>query len=500
MDADTDLLSDADFNSTFDMANYEDYFAAAAAAAAAASSNLDRVYQQKLLYYLMGIGGLVVCCFGMVANGLSVAVLTRRSFRSSTYTYLSALAVCDSLVLVFTALLVMKDVKTHDATDVLDHLYSICFPYVHPTAIIFQVTSIWLTLAFTVDRYIMICHPFKAESMCRRSRARKVVVALYIAGALFCIPKFLEYYTQKHELSLMNSTEVIYVIDMTELGKNEVFREIVHSWMYLICVCGLPFLTLVVLNAFLIHAVRLSRLKGKELNAREKHRNDTTVMLIGVIIIFLICQGPALVSRMIYAFKPVQRISRFDFTLNEVANFLVILNSAINIVPYYFFGSKFRSAFWKLFCTCFFDRDELRRMTRSFSLSMDPNVRRGSVASNNYELNGYSTCSGAGGGDGGGGGGRLGCIAQRHSSIETPLLRNGSGGGFGGLNKEETDLTGSRGRLLTPDAGLPASARNGHSTLRGWEGESGGGYGGGCTRQITVVAPGHSTLCPQTGV
>ncbi|XP_076468964.1 FMRFamide receptor-like [Babylonia areolata] len=416
------------------------------------SSQMEKAYQQKLMYYLMGIGGLVVCSFGMVANGLSVAVLTRRSMRSSTYTYLAALAVCDSLVLVFTFLLVMKDAKTHDATDSLDHMYNIYFPYVHPTAIIFQVTSIWLTLAFTVDRYIMICHPFKAENMCRRSRARKVVVALYVAGTIFCIPKFMEYHTQKHELSMLNATEVIYVIDMTELGKNEIFREIVHSWMYLICVCGLPFVTLVVLNAFLIHAVRMSRLKGKELNAREKHRNDTTVMLIGVIILFLICQGPALVSRMIYAFKPMDRISLADFTLNEVANFLVILNSAINIVPYYFFGNKFRKEFWTLFCSCLFDRDELRRLVRSNSMSVDPG-RRWSVASNVYELNGCGGYLRTG---------KKGLNGKvfRQNSIETPLIRHTGVGGSG-----DRSFPMCAGRCLASDPSLTSSQQRSYSAL-----------------------------------
>lgn len=373
---------------------------------------MDRLYEHKLMYYLMGIGGVSVCCLGLVANGLSVAVLTRRSMRSSTYTYLSALAVCDTLVLVFTALLILKDTKSDSSSKSLDHIYSIIFPYVHPTAIIFQVTSIWLTLAFTVDRYIMICHPFRAESMCRRSRARRVVLGLYVGGVVFSIPKFLEYYTQKHEFVLMNSTEIVYGIEVTDIGKNEVFREIVHSWMYLICVCGLPFLTLVVLNAFLIYAVRMSRRKGKELNAREKHRNDTTVMLIGVIVLFLICQGPALVSRMIYAFKPVSHITKVDVTLNEVANFLVILNSAINIVPYYFFGRKFRKEFWLLFCACLFDKDELRRMTRSFSLSVDPQRRLS--AGSNAEANGHPPLSSS-------------QTMGVHSAPDTPLIRRGGG-------------------------------------------------------------------------
>ncbi|XP_059150466.1 FMRFamide receptor-like [Physella acuta] len=335
----------------------------------------EGAYRGKLNYYLMGIGGSIVCCLGTIANALSVAVLTRRAMRSSTYMYLSALAICDSLVLLFTLLIMLKDTQHPDGPQNLDQFYAVLFPFVHPTAIVFQVTSIWLTLAFTVDRYIMICHPFKAETMCRRSRARKVVIALYLAGLIFNIPRYLEYYTKVEKFKMpQNSTSEeynVYFIAQTALGRNDLFLKVIHSGLYLTFVCGIPFLTLVILNAFLIRAVHLSRLKGKEINAREKHRNDTTIMLIGVIIIFLICQGPALVSRMIYAFEIAATAKKSIYTLNEVGSFLVMLNSAINIVPYYLFGRKFRSEFWRIFCTCFFDSDELRRIVRSYSVSVD---------------------------------------------------------------------------------------------------------------------------------
>ena len=93
----------------------------------------------------------------------------------------------------------------------------------------------------------------------------QVVICLYIAGILYSIPKFLEYETVTETVPglTLNETTIVYMFDYSKIGKNQIFREIVHSWMYLICVCGVPFLTLVVLNAFLILAVRNSRKKGK---------------------------------------------------------------------------------------------------------------------------------------------------------------------------------------------------------------------------------------------
>jgi len=82
-------------------------------------------------------------------------------------------------------------------------------------------------------------------------------------------------------------------------------------------------------------------------------RIDTTVMLIGVVIIFIVCQFPALVSRTIWAFADDPSRAFTDlplYALNESANFLVLLNSSVNIIPYYFFGRRFRRQFLSLFC------------------------------------------------------------------------------------------------------------------------------------------------------
>ncbi|CAH1784138.1 unnamed protein product [Owenia fusiformis] len=353
----------------------------------------ERYMQALISHYLMGITGLVFCCLGIFGNTLSVIVLSRRSMRSSsTYVYMIGLAICDTLVLICTVMVVFKD-SVHpskigsDSHELLNRVYVYMFPYAHGFAYTFMVTSIWLTLAFTVDRYIMICHPFKAEYMCTVNKAKIVIIALYIGGILFNIPKFLEYKL----LSISVPNRTLYFTDWTELGQSQVYKQVYHSWLYFIFVWGIPFVTLAILNAFLMHAVRQSRKKGKQLNIQEKKRNDTTVMLIGVVVIFFICQVPALISRMVYAFHSSLSWRTSGYALNEVANFLVVLNSAINIVPYYFFGKKFRREFWRTFCIHICTQETLRRFSKTltYSLAEGALTRRESVwseAENNCNL------------------------------------------------------------------------------------------------------------------
>ncbi|XP_052781612.1 FMRFamide receptor-like [Mya arenaria] len=359
-------------------------------------NNDEKQYDKALLnYYLMGIAGSTVCIVGTLCNILSVVVLTQRVMNSSTYSYLAALAVCDTLALlltVFIFLLSEDTVYPHKGTMTwVKPSYAILFPYLHPAAITFQVTSIWLTLAFTVDRYIMICHPFRAERLCSVSRARKVIVFIYILGLIFNIPRFLEYTTKEISIPALNGKiETRKIVQYTEIGQKPIFIDIVHSYLYLTCVCGIPFLTLAILNTFLIYAVHLSKKKGKLINAKEKKRNDTTLMLIGVIVIFLVCQGPALISRMVYAFDFHLATASFTFhRINEVGNFLIIVNSAINIVPYYFFGKRFRKEFWRVFCACFLTNHELRKMKRNLSFSVDKRRLSQCSGASQYELNGF---------------------------------------------------------------------------------------------------------------
>ena len=104
----------------------------------------QRYIRESLNYYLMGVAGVTVCCFGLIGNLLSLAVLTRKTMRTSTYCYLAALGVCDLLFVACTIMLLIKDlstpVKIRRSWSLEDAgIYPYLFPYMHPAAFTLQV-------------------------------------------------------------------------------------------------------------------------------------------------------------------------------------------------------------------------------------------------------------------------------------------------------------------------------------------------------------------------
>uniref|UniRef100_A0A0R3S9G6 G_PROTEIN_RECEP_F1_2 domain-containing protein n=1 Tax=Hymenolepis diminuta TaxID=6216 RepID=A0A0R3S9G6_HYMDI len=83
-------------------------------------------------------------------------------------------------------------------------------------------------LTFTVDRYLMICHPFIAKRWCTLRRSKVVIASIFFTSFCYSLPRFYE---------------------LSHMGVSDSFR------------LGL-----------------------------KTRRHETDVMLIGVIVIFFVCQ------------------------------------------------------------------------------------------------------------------------------------------------------------------------------------------------------------------
>jgi len=101
-----------------------------------------------------------VVLFGVGGNLVNVAVLTRRSMKSSTNSYLTALAVYDILYLVFALTMTLDHYSAVSRSPSYQHYR---LPFGRPLTDTASNTGIWLTLTFTVERYIGVCHPMKGK-------------------------------------------------------------------------------------------------------------------------------------------------------------------------------------------------------------------------------------------------------------------------------------------------------------------------------------------------
>ena len=131
----------------------------------------------------------IVIVFGVVANAINIAVLTRRSMKSSTNHYLSALAVYDVLYLTLVLVIILR----HYAAVSSSSWYSRYWPHAMWLSNTCSNTAVWLTVTFTVERYIGVCHPMRGKVWCTPSRARVVIVVVCLAAAIITFPEFFEF-------------------------------------------------------------------------------------------------------------------------------------------------------------------------------------------------------------------------------------------------------------------------------------------------------------------
>ncbi|KAJ8949980.1 hypothetical protein NQ318_002389, partial [Aromia moschata] len=148
--------------------------------ATAALLEASRFWVQKVLVP-------ITVTIGITGNTISVMVLTsyiclaRKRMRNSTNIYLSALAIADIIHLFFVFLLSFRHYS-----NIHDGKYALYWRF-HGLSYWFcdaaSSTSIWLTVSFTVERYIAVCHPIRGNYFCTERRAKCVIVIVYI----FCI-------------------------------------------------------------------------------------------------------------------------------------------------------------------------------------------------------------------------------------------------------------------------------------------------------------------------
>ena len=126
-----------------------------------------------------------------------------------------------------------------------------------------------------------------------------------------------------------------------------------------------PFLTIATINFFLLRSLRAARDVRSTLSpAMQASEVRTTLMLVAIIIMFLLCQGPTAIIMIISIF--VQLNEKLFRGLNNIFVLLVVLNACANFFLYVGLSHKFRTTFVALL----FSRSKLKLLPSSIQRSV----------------------------------------------------------------------------------------------------------------------------------
>ncbi|CAF1552063.1 unnamed protein product, partial [Didymodactylos carnosus] len=234
-----------------------------------------------------------VCSIGVAGNILAICTLLRCHMRKlSTYAYLTALCISNTLASI--SIIVFE-------LDVLfqpNHFVCILLSISKSMAVSMSALSTWITVAFMIDRYIMICKPFKGEKLCTRKHAYFVIGFCYAISLIYLIPQLLShtcynipglsYETMSNETDILHESLLpqFYISSLSTFGKNLATRLIITLFVNCIVLRLLPFIIVFKLNYHLIKTLSRSKRRHRQINPYEQKRNDVTFMIIIVISIY----------------------------------------------------------------------------------------------------------------------------------------------------------------------------------------------------------------------
>ncbi|XP_031589696.1 thyrotropin-releasing hormone receptor b [Oreochromis aureus] len=302
----------------------------------------------------------MICALGIVGNVMVIlVVLTTKHMRTPTNCYLVSLAVADLMVLTTAGLPAIPE--SIFVSWVFGRYGCLCITYFQYLGI--NASSCSIT-AFTIERYIAICHPIKAQFLCTLSRAKKIILFVWAFTSIYCLMWF--YLSNIQETVYKNIT----IVTCAYRVARKFYLPIYFFDFGVFFV--LPLLLSAVLYGLIARILFLNPLpsdpKDKKKNGHNNHainkstscknsrhssstatsRRQVTKMLAVVVILFALLWMPYRTLVVVNSFLDKAYLDTWFVLFCKIC---IYLNSAINPVIYNAMSQKFRAAFRKI-CRC----------------------------------------------------------------------------------------------------------------------------------------------------
>ncbi|XP_077291954.1 pyrokinin-1 receptor-like [Arctopsyche grandis] len=269
---------------------------------------------------------------------------------TATNYYLFSLAISDLLLLI---------------TGLPQEIYSIWSKYPYVFGEVFCVlrglaaetsanATVLTITAFTVERYVAICHPFLSHTMSKLSRAIKLILGIWIVALAFAIPQALQFGLMTHNDIVMCTQKRVLLEHSFEIS----------TFLFFF----MPMTLITVLYALIGLRLRSSDMMKRERSTRPLRtttgkangtRRSTSQssrrvlkMLVAVVVAFFICWAPFHAQRLVAIYGTSsnhQAISPTMLTIYAIMTYvsgvLYYLSTTVNPVLYHIMSNKFREAF-----------------------------------------------------------------------------------------------------------------------------------------------------------
>ena len=222
----------------------------------------------------------------IINNSLVCVVLLKRHMRSPTNALLVAMAISDMFTGVFPVPIFIHFFGTDRFWEYIPFQWCLAYKYLSeliPT--VFHTASIWLTMALAIQRYIYVCHSFKARTWCTVENVIRGTVLIYVLAFLSQLCRFLENYPLAVEVpSAVSPNKTVTGCVMVfhrwaESSKNMYYN--IYYWFRVIFIHLVPCISLVVMNALLIYAMKMAQ-KRRMLLLRQNKKSESKKLKVSV--------------------------------------------------------------------------------------------------------------------------------------------------------------------------------------------------------------------------
>uniref|UniRef100_A0A8C8SG36 Thyrotropin-releasing hormone receptor n=1 Tax=Pelusios castaneus TaxID=367368 RepID=A0A8C8SG36_9SAUR len=296
---------------------------------------------------------LLICGVGIAGNTMVVLVVLRtKHMVTPTNCYLVSLAVADLIVLLAAGLPNISEVV---ASWVYGYAGCLCITYLQYLGINISACSI---TAFTVERYIAICHSIKAQLLCTVSRAKRIITCVWLFTSLYCLMWF--FLVDTSQATFSDGAQVscgyrvsrtlylpIYFLDFTvfyvlPLGLATVLYGLIARILFLSPLSATP------QEAGKLMGNPVGRAVTSAIYFVSLLTQQVTKMLAVVVILFALLWMPYRTLVVVNSFMDPPYLNIWFLLFSRMC---IYLNSAINPIIYNLMSQKFRAAFKKL-CKC----------------------------------------------------------------------------------------------------------------------------------------------------